>query len=90
MICQVYLEAAFANQFQTPASATGTNAKYFTKIPISWVNNLVRSTIGEKRTHTYIKSVLADDFDYAKRYYNGIRTMCLVRKNSVKDFKDLV
>ena len=83
-------EAAFANQFQTPASATGTNAKYFTKIPISWVNNLVRSTIGEKRAHTYIKSVLADDFDYAKRCYNGIRTMCLVRKNSVKDFKDLV
>lgn len=83
-------EDAFINQFNTAASANSPTSTILTKIPVSWVNNLIRKTIGEKRSYTYIKSVLTDDFDYVKRYYNGIRTMCLVRKNSVKDFKDLV
>lgn len=83
-------EQQFASQFDTPGSATTPTSKYIDKIPVSWVNNLVRSKIHEKRTYNYIKSVLSEDYDYLKRYYNGIRTMCLVRKNSVKDFKDLV
>mgnify|MGYP002516114588 CR=1 FL=1 len=77
-------EDQFADQFKNPATATASSARLFDKIPVSWLNNLAKATTGEKRTHTYIKSVLSDEFDYVKRPYNGLRTMCLVRKCTSK------